>query len=253
MAADATLARILRQGFALVDAFSAKLGETLRNLVSAWPLTRANRAGLMRQIDGVLDRAMGWSDPWVTGSGGSGFYAPGAAGFTPPRVPFVERLDRDVFAYNPDRLVILGGLNDLGYEITSGTLVSVSQFSQRVADTFALIRQRAPSLPVAQLGLMQPGGSPGVRTLQFRDALIQRCAEYGVTYVDNIGGPTPYSGTAGDYTNKGWVTGAGNSGATQTTGNASRVTGPDGTHPTQYGHTYLGLRAATALRTAGWT
>lgn len=56
---DATLARILRQGFALVDAFSARLGETLRNLVSAWPLTRANRAGLMRQIDGVLDRAMG--------------------------------------------------------------------------------------------------------------------------------------------------------------------------------------------------
>lgn len=57
---DATLARILRQqGFALVDAFSARLGESLRRLVSAWPLTRANRAGLMRQIDGVFDWAMG--------------------------------------------------------------------------------------------------------------------------------------------------------------------------------------------------
>lgn len=34
---DATLARILRQGFAFVDVFSARLGESLRRLVSARP------------------------------------------------------------------------------------------------------------------------------------------------------------------------------------------------------------------------
>jgi lysophospholipase L1-like esterase len=47
-----------------------------------------------------------------------------------------------------------------------------------------------------------------------------------------------------------WVTGTGKVGATTGTGNSDIVTGSDGTHPSDYGHKYIGIRTAEAIREA---
>lgn len=56
---DPVLYRLLREGFVLVDQFSARLGAELRAIVAALPTGANVRAWIAARIDGVLNRAYG--------------------------------------------------------------------------------------------------------------------------------------------------------------------------------------------------
>jgi lysophospholipase L1-like esterase len=105
---------------------------------------------------------MGWGDTWARGLGGTGYLNPGTGG----RVKFRDRVQADVIAYNPDVVVVEGGINDAG----TYTAAAIG------AEALALFQQIRSGLPNALLVVLSPMWRNGVETfpsylLPVRDAI----------------------------------------------------------------------------------
>lgn len=195
-----------------------------------------------------LGALMGWPNIWASGSGSTGYINPGTAG----RVKFRDRVQTDVIANNPDVVIVAGGINDLSYtDPDTGQTVTPEKVGVEAGFLFDAIRTGLPNATLIVLSEFKPSGTGLYQYVQLRDAIFAAARSRGAIVVDTIGGPEPYSGTASQYTDKGWITGTGKVGATTGSGNADLYTSTDGTHPSPAGHEYLARRIARALVAAG--
>lgn len=157
----------------------------------------------------------------ATGLGGTGYLNAATGG----KVKFRDRLTKDVVNYNPDVVIVAGGINDTGFT------KSAVQTEARLL--FGAIVAALPKARIYALGPFWPNGSPTQAATDVRDALQTAANQIGVTFLDTITSP--------------WITGSGKVGTTTGTGNADLYTSSDGTHPTDAGHAYLAHRIASAI------
>lgn len=172
-----------------------------------------------------------------SGWGGTGYTADySGAG----RTKFRTRLQRDVINQNPDVVILTGGIND-----SSGYVPGF--ISAEITGILEDIAAYEPNLPVVVLGPFWPNGRPIANVVGIRDELRVAADAWGHLFIDNLGGPYPYTGNDADYVNTGWITGTGDAGVHVGDGNADIYTSADGTHPTQEGHDFLALKIAEAI------
>lgn len=185
----------------------------------------------------VICDLLGW-DCWNSGSGGTGYIASGAAGSG--RVNFQGRVLHDVIAYKPDVIIIAGGINDESYPI--------SDVEKAARLLFATIRNALPDTEIIILSNFAPAGNPPANRLAIRDVLKSAASDYRASFIDVLEGAS-YDETGKMISDKSgsWITGSGNIGAPQATGNASLFITGDGTHPNKDGHFYLGNRVASEI------
>ncbi len=164
-----------------------------------------------------LGALMGW-DCWPSGLGGTGYLAPGASGVT-----LRQRAQSDVIAYNPEVVVVAGGVYDQAY--------APADLASEAAALYSALQSALPTARIVVVGPWSAGTPASSSVLSVRDTLSAQAASAGLQFVD----PT------------GWVTGTGNAGSAPVSGNASYYTSADGVHPTQAGHEYLGHRLASEL------
>lgn len=184
-------------------------------------------------IDGLAARLRdltGW-DTWTSGHGGTGYL-----NSTPT---LGTRLDADVLAYDPDIVIVAMGTNDyLSY--------TPLQIQTEAALVFARILAHSPRPTLIVVGPWYISGFPSNPFILARDA-IRAAASVADLYVENVGGPYPFSGNGADYADRGWITGTGRVGATTGNGNADVYIASDGSHPTTAGHAMLARRIASAI------
>ncbi len=164
-----------------------------------------------------LGALLGW-DCWPSGLASTGYLAPGTANVT-----FRQRAQSDVIAYNPEIVLIAGGINDQRF--------SASALGAEAAALYSQLQNGLPNTRIVVIGPWSAGTPASSLVLSVRDTLSAQAASAGLQFVD----PT------------GWVTGTGNAGSAPVSGNASYYTSADGVHPTQAGHEYLGHRLASEL------
>ncbi|BCK73992.1 hypothetical protein Srufu_079450 (plasmid) [Streptomyces libani subsp. rufus] len=169
-------------------------------------------------------RLLGSTDAWDQGRGGTGYITPGSY------ATFGDRVQADVVAWAPDRLVVWGGYND-----NSG---SQSAIGTAAASLFSAIKAGLPSCQVLVLGCWSPTASPGA-SVQNTDATIRTAATAaGFPFV------SPITGAVYDAAGTLLAT----QGAFITSGNAAAYVGGDAVHPTDAGHVYLSRRIVAAWR-----
>jgi lysophospholipase L1-like esterase len=190
----------------------------------------------------TASQLLGWRDYRNAGIGGTGFVA------TNSIAKFEDRVSADIVAHDPDIVIVWGGQND--------SAATLPQFQAGVTNTLAAIRAGLPQVAGIVVGPNVPNGQPTATQLQQRDAIHDIAPNHGFIFIDILGGVIPYSGTATDYKNLGWITGGGKTGSVSTgdPGNSNRyiggASGSDGLHPTQAGHNYYGYRTAAAIAAA---
>ena len=149
-------------------------------------------------------------DIWISGSGGTGYLNEGPFG----RVNFRGRIEEDCLQYNPDYVMIAGGINDGSYPV-----------ADIVAEAELLYDQILAALPGVTLIVISPfwpHGPPPSNITDLAAALKDPVESRGGIYIDFIAPPL--------------VTGTGNAGAPTGDGNADYITSADNTHPTPLGH-----------------
>ena len=187
----------------------------------------------------TLAYMMGWKDVWTVGKGSTGYVDTNTGADT-----YRDRAPKDIYPWNPDIVIVSGGINDTS---TSPALVNAE------AQTFFReIRANCPNAALIVSGCQWSFGSPISTTIQTRDAIRSAATpENGVAlYIEQLGGPYPYSGVIANYVDTGWMTGTGRVGATTGVGNSDIFRSSDTTHPTQEGHDYRGYRHAAAITAA---
>lgn len=120
--------------------------------------------------------SMAWPDTWPSGSGGTGYLAPGAG-----RYKFRDRVAADLIAFNPDVWVIAGGINDyINY--------TAEEVGAEAALLYSQIKQALPS----SVGIvLSPFWRGGVETMPYtilavRDAIRSAADSAGLQFVDLI-------------------------------------------------------------------
>ena len=183
---------------------------------------------------------LGWRDVLKTGWGSTGYLANGSGSKTTYRT----RLQKDVIDVNPDIVIVTGGIND--------SAATPAALQAEAVLLFTAIRSGLPNAALIVQGMQNSNGTVVSGTaVQNRDAIRAAAASVGVDlYIEEMGGPYPYSGTIGNYTDAGWMTGTGKVGSTTGSGNSDIFREADGTHPTLAGHDYRGYRAAQAIAAA---
>ena len=171
----------------------------------------------------VMGRVLGLEDTWQSGSGGTGYLAnayPGVHG----RYTFRQRVATDIIAYNPQIVVICGGIND---QVGSAAAMSALQ-----TEATLLYQQILSSLPNCRLyvcGPWRPPAANNANTSAVNAALQAAVASVpGVTFIDVSH----------------YFTGTGYSGSPAGNGNSDFYIGDDRVHPTGAGHVYIGTRLA---------
>lgn len=187
--------------------------------------------GLMTHIVQALTGA---SDVWANNIGGAGFYA--NQGGT--RSNFIEQAAVDFSGQKFDVVWETGGVNDAGLSPVE------ADYKGRVATWLGQVLADNPDTIVVMTGPL-PKGSGEDYSTSSPMALIQRAKKAAAAlyprncaFIETIGNATIGSDA--------WVFGTGKAGSTAGNGNADLVTGPDGTHPTVFGHQYLGTRLVSA-------
>lgn len=164
-------------------------------------------------------RLLDWDDAWISGVGATGYInAP------KPKLNYGQRLESDVIAYQPNVIVIAGGINDSGYP--------TDKLNKAASKLFSKIQKRLPNTIVFVLGPWNPRTAinPAVNEA-IKKAASGRPNFYWVpNYDDN------------------WITGTGHQGALKGNGNSDFIIGSDGTHPTAKGHQYIAQRFADHVR-----
>ncbi|WP_211746436.1 SGNH/GDSL hydrolase family protein [Paenibacillus sp. Marseille-Q4541] len=185
----------------------------------------------------ILCDLLGW-DCWNSGVGGTGYNATGAAGSG--RVNFQARVWHDIISYRPDVVIIAGGINDESYPI--GDVEAAARL------LFATIRNALPDTEIIILSNFAPAGNPPINRLAIRNVLKSAASDYRAPFIDVLEGASyDDSGKLISDKSGSWITGSGNTGAPQATGNASLFITNDGTHPNKDGHFYFGHRVAAEI------
>jgi lysophospholipase L1-like esterase len=186
----------------------------------------ASAHGLMPHI---LQQLTGICDIWANSIGSVGFVTDGGT----TNSTFIEQLAADFSDEKFDLVWELGGRNDGGSYGSQGAyqLVVESWIRGVLADNpDALIFLTGPLMvttaeaAAASAQAMQAAKKAAAATFPRNCAFIQTCGN--ATVADP------------------WIFGTGKQGATTGNGNADTVRGNDGTHPTVFGHQYLGTRLA---------
>jgi lysophospholipase L1-like esterase len=159
----------------------------------------------------VMADVLGW-DMWAVGRGGTGYTQPGAF------VKFRDRVQADVIAHSPNVVIVAGGLND-----------DLAGLGAEAALLYAAIRA---GLPGSRLIVLSPAAPRSVDVSEKTAALAAAAMAAGAEYIDQTS----------------WLTGTGDVGGPNGTGNSDIYVGADHTHPTQAGHDYLGVRLAHAIQ-----
>lgn len=162
--------------------------------------------------------------------GGTGYVSEGS----PTRKKFSDQVPFWINQAPWDLFVSAHGYNDHGNssaDVQAGVVAGISQ-----------IRAAYPSLPIVVLG-----AQGGVRNLSAGTLAVEAGISAGVSQLnDPLIKFAPVSTDASP-----WLTGTGNTGATNNSGNSDVYIGPDAVHPSYpAGHEYLALRAANAIRGA---
>ena len=194
-----------------------------RMIVMGDSYTEGTGANLGEGFPAVLGRVLGLEDTWQSGSGSTGYLAnayPGVHG----RYTFRQRVATDIIAYNPQIVVICGGINDVASD--------AAQAAALQAEAALLYRQILGSLPNCRLyvcGPWRPPAANNSNTAAVRTALQAAVASVpGVTFID----------VASYFTGTGYI------GAPAGNGNSDYYIGDDRVHPTAEGHIYIGTRLA---------
>lgn len=133
-----------------------------------------------------FQETLGWDDVWASGDGSTGYLSPGVAG----RVKFRDRVIHDVIGYNPDVVVVQGGIND--YATFTPAAVQ--------AEALTLFQQILASVPNAMMIVLSPfwrGGAStypvatGQTLIQCRDAIKAAAAAVNATFLDVLEMPFP--------------------------------------------------------------
>jgi lysophospholipase L1-like esterase len=114
-------------------------------------------------------------DAWSSGSGGTGYLAPGASA----RVKFRDRLTNDVIAYSPDMVIWAGGHNDVGS-------YSSSAIGAEAALCFSTTAAALPNCQQVVVGPMWGYGPNTVSGSAYdaRDAIKAAAAAAGLLWID---------------------------------------------------------------------
>lgn len=188
-------------------------------------------AGSGNQLFGFvscINWMLGEFNYWNSGSGGTGYVnANSGAG----RVDFISRLQSDVLDYNPDLLIVPGGINDIGF-------TDVTTFSAAVDAFYSLALTQLKPDQIVICSTFWPGS--GTTPIEFSSVLKAKALEIGCHYIDFVG----------DGSN-GYFTGTGTEGIPAANGNADVFISSDGTHPTAAGHLYLAHRLISDLSKLG--
>lgn len=153
---------------------------------------------------------MGWTDLWISGSGGTGYLNPASPG----RVKFADRVTTDVINQNPDIVLITGGINDQGYATADATGTAAGSL-------FDTILSGLPNVDLRIVGPWNPFASAPPSNLgPTRDAIRAAAVARGLMFVDPMA--------------EQWIT----------AGNKATYIGGDNIHPTDAGHSYIADRIA---------
>lgn len=167
----------------------------------------------------LLGALMGW-DCWPSGVSGTGYLAT----YQPGTLRFRDRAQTDVLNYNPEVVIIAGGVND--------QQASAANLSSEAAMLYAMLQQGLPNARIVVVGPwnMHAVVSPSLQSVH--DTLAAQAASAGLQFVDPFG----------------WVSGdTGNIANPQPTGSATYYTAADDLHPSQAGHEYLARKLAAEL------
>lgn len=169
-------------------------------------------------------RLLGSTDAWEQGRGGTGYITPGSY------ATFGDRLNADVIAWAPDRLVIWGGYND-----NTG---SQSAISTAASSLYSTVKTQLPNCQVYVIGCWSPTATPAT-SIQNTDATLRTAAAAaGFPFISPVTGSC-YDASGTLVTTHGpWIT----------SGNAAGYIGADSVHPTDAGHVYLSRRITQAIR-----
>lgn len=162
---------------------------------------------------------------WSSSVGSTGYLNPG----TPGRVNFQDRLEADVLAHQPDYVLFAGGIND--NTITTNS-AGAAALQSACLNSYQIIQSNLPNCKIIVLGPFWPR-SPNVPSIYLvNNAISNACqlAGIGGNYIDTISNP--------------WVTGVWNQPGS---GNATRYTFSDGTHPTGEGAWNIAYHVAAEL------
>lgn len=191
-------------------------------------------AGCGTWVDRV-GRLLGCTDIWREGRGSTGYVSPGQT------ATFGTRVDADVIAWSPDRLIVWGGYNDA----SSDQL----QIAAAAATLFERIKSNLPRCQVYVIGCWSPSGTPAASHANTTATLRTAAANAGFPFVSPQTGAIYNSNGVLVATHGPWITGTGNTGAIKGDGNADFYVGSDSVHPTDAGHVYLSRRITAFLRT----
>lgn len=170
-------------------------------------------------------RLLGSNDPWDQSRGGTGYITPGAYAI------LADRVNADVIAWNPSRLVIWAGYND-----NTG---SQSAISIAAASLYAAIKTGLPMCETYVIGCWSPTGSPATSITNTDNTLKAAAAAAGFPFISPL--------TGGCYDATGALVAT--HGAFITAANASAyVNATDNVHPNDAGHVYLSRRITAAIR-----
>ena len=192
--------------------------------------------------------ASGYRDVRMSTIGGTGYLAKNASGGN-THPTFRDRYVSDLADYNPDVVVIAGGFNDGG------------QFTQDAiraeADTlFSTHIATYPGVPLIIVGPWAPGNSynSSGSIIATRNTLRAAALALGSTvpwvFIDTLTSNWIASDGRSVTSSEPWVFGTGKTTATTGDGNADRLTGSDGIHPSDVGSEYYGQRIAAAIASA---
>lgn len=130
---------------------------------------------------------------------------------------------------NPDIIVFAGGINDADDNNLQPAVQSLVQNT----------RAALPNTIIVVLGVWPGSTGPSNATISKEKKIAAAVSAIADKYIVFIPIATDPTGS--------WVTGNGKIDAPTGDGNSDIVTCPDGTHPTNYGHLYLGQRIADKI------
>ena len=180
----------------------------------------------------VMGKLLGWSDVWNIGIGSTGFTASAATGGVFGSASRVA----DAVAAAPDVLFMPASQNDSGATASAITTAALA--------AFRAYRAALPGVPIISGGLNPSATGPSAAVLANEDAVKAAFDQFA----DPLSFWVPVSRASDTGVAQPWIYGTGFQGTTNNTGNSDVLIGPDGAHPTQPGHTYLGRRWAQAIR-----
>lgn len=169
---------------------------------------------------------LGCTDAWDQARGGTGYTVPGSW------ATFADRVAGDIEPYHFDRLIVWGGVNDIGVSTTA-------QIQSAAADLYPQLLAALPAgADLYVIGCYSSSGTPAQSIVDCDEALRTTAAAAGLPFISPITGSVYDRGGLLLDTQSPWITAE----------NQAGFIGADGVHPTDAGHEYLARRIVEALK-----